>query len=141
MSFNKKLIRGEIREDNFTFSHYYYRSGEIHEAWYSPETVKKINAYKKTYKKIQVTKNKKFIRRVKLFFGCKICGYKKHPNALHFDHIDTKNKKKEISYLVTYGLQTIKDEMKKCRVLCANCHAEHTAKQREEGLFDNEINT
>ena len=51
------------------------------------------------------------------------------------------HKKKEISYLVTYGLQTIKDEMKKCRVLCANCHAEHTAKQREEGLFDNETNT
>mgnify|MGYP006399582549 FL=1 len=76
-----------------------------------------------------------------MLLGCKICGYKKHPNALHFDHIDTKNKMKEIAYLVNYGLQTIKNEMRKCRVLCANCHAEHTAKQREEGVFDNEANT
>tara|TARA_B100000497_G_C7381682_1_gene244418 strand:+ start:66 stop:491 length:426 start_codon:yes stop_codon:yes gene_type:complete len=141
MSFNKKLLRGETREDGFIFNHYYYRKGEIHEAWYSPKTVKKIKVYTKKYKKVQVLKNRKFIRRVKLFLGCQICGYKKHPNALHFDHLDIKNKKKEIAYLVTYGFQTIKNEMRKCRVLCANCHAEHTAKQRKEGVFDNEANT
>tara|TARA_R110000824_G_scaffold35683_2_gene111573 strand:- start:5519 stop:5944 length:426 start_codon:yes stop_codon:yes gene_type:complete len=141
MSFDKKFLRGEIREDGKIFNHYYYRGGERHEGWYSPKTVEKIKIYTKKYKKIQVAKNRKFIRKVKLLLGCKICGYKKHPNALHFDHIDTKNKMKEIAYLVNYGLQTIKNEMRKCRVLCANCHAEHTAKQREEGVFDNEANT
>ena len=38
-------------------------------------------------------------------------------------------------------IKKIKDEIRKCRVLCANCHAEHTQVQREEGIFDNEINT
>ena len=32
-------------------------------------------------------------------------------------------------------LEKIKDEIRKCRVLCANCHAEHTQVQREEGIF------
>ena len=141
MSYSKTFLYGEIREDGFTFSHYYYRDGKKHAAWYSPKTVIKTRLYKKKHKKEQMHKRKKFIRRVKLFLGCIICGYKQHPHALHFDHIDIKNKKKEISGLVTYSLLTIKNEMRKCRVLCANCHAEHTATQIEEGVFNNEANT
>ena len=141
MSYPKTFLYGEVREDGFTFSHYYYRDGKKHPAWHSPKTVIKTRLYKKKHKKEQMHKRKKFIRRVKLFLGCIICGYKQHPHALHFDHIDVNNKKKEISGLVTYSLLTIKNEMRKCRVLCANCHAEHTATQIEEGVFNNEANT
>jgi hypothetical protein len=32
-----------------------------------------------------------------------------------------------------YALATILEEIKKCRVLCSNCHAEHTySNQRED---------
>jgi|TARA_R110000823_G_C15519868_1_gene455431 hypothetical protein len=141
MSSSKTFLHGETREDGFTFNHYYYRGDKKHEAWYSPETVKKIKVYKKKHKKERVSKIKKYIRRVKLFLGCIVCGYKKHPHALHFDHVDVKNKKKEISGLVTYSLITVKNEMRKCRVLCANCHAEHTATQIEEGVFNYETDT
>ena len=141
MSYPKTFLYGEVREDGFTFSHYYYRDGKKHPAWYSPKTVIKTRLYKKKHKKEQMHKRKKFIRRVKLFLGCYVCGYKEHPHALHFDHIDIKNKKKEVSGLVTYSLSIIKNEIRKCRVLCANCHAVHTATQREQGVFDNEANT
>jgi len=141
MSCSKTFSYGEIREDGFTFTNYYYKDGKKHAAWCSPKTVIKSRLYRAKHKKEQVHKRRKFIRRVKLFLGCVVCGYKEHPNALHFDHIDIKNKKKEVSGLVTYSLLTIKNEMRKCRVLCANCHAVHTATQREQGVFDNEANT
>mgnify|MGYP003631600115 CR=1 FL=1 len=124
MSCSKTFSYGEIREDGFTFNHYYYRDGKKHAAWYSPKTVIKTRLYKKKHKKEQMHKR-----------------YKEHPHALHFDHIDIKNKKKEVSGLVTYSLSIIKNEIRKCRVLCANCHAVHTATQREQGVFDNEANT
>ena len=81
------------------------------------------------------------IKRVKLFIGCTLCGYKKHSDALHFDHLDITTKHAEISKMKSHSIGSVKKEMRKCRVLCANCHAEHTATQREEGVFNNEINT
>ena len=34
-----------------------------------------------------------------------------------------------------YSFKALKNEMRKCRVLCANCHAEHTQVQREGGVI------
>lgn len=57
---------------------------------------------------------------------CEVCGYKKSISALCFHHIDPK--KKEMSFDI--GQITFKDknklikELKKCQLLCSNCHAE-----------------
>ena len=50
------------------------------------------------------------------------------PVVLEFDHIE--DKKKEIGYLLSGGfpLNTIKREITKCVVRCANCHRRKTAK-------------
>lgn len=37
---------------------------------------------------------------------------------------------KNISEMMDYAWEKIELEIKKCRVLCANCHAIHTAKQQ-----------
>ena len=69
----------------------------------------------------------KFLTRYKMFVGCALCGYKEHPSALHFDHIDPKEKSFGISRgYKSKGIDTIKKEMRKCQVLCANCHAVKT---------------
>jgi hypothetical protein len=51
--------------------------------------------------------------------------------VLQFDHLNPKNKKNCVSTLITdgYRLETVKAEIEKCQVLCANCHARKTAKQ------------
>ena len=106
-------------------------NGNIYENWQDKE------AYERGYNK-QITRmrrNTRFIQRVKTRIGCVICGYKKSSVALHFDHIDTNTKYLEISRMTGSNFQTLKNEMRKCQILCANCHAERTQAQRDRGDF------
>ena len=106
-------------------------NGNIYENWQDKE------AYDRTYKKqlVRMHKNRNFIQRVKTIFGCSICGYNKAAVALHFDHVDVSTKYLEVSRLYSANIQTLKNEMRKCRILCANCHAIHTQQQRDDGVF------
>jgi hypothetical protein len=58
----------------------------------------------------------------KIQHGCAICGFKGHPVALDFHHPERDGKELSIGKLKMGGLQRLKDEMKRCEVLCANCH-------------------
>lgn len=62
---------------------------------------------------------------------CEFCGYKDTIYALQFDHIDVRTKTFCVSKMVSNlaPLDRIKQEIKKCRILCANCHANRTAAQ------------
>jgi DNA-binding CsgD family transcriptional regulator len=57
---------------------------------------------------------------------CQKCGYKENNKCLHFHHID--KKEKDFNFHVVICKQTddiettVKDELDKCVVLCANCH-------------------
>lgn len=58
---------------------------------------------------------------------CKFCGYGKYQGALHFHHIDPSQKKFPISDAVSsgkYSQEEVEAEIKKCVLVCANCHAE-----------------
>ena len=131
-----ELRIGNTREDGFVFKNYYKRGDVVYEFWVSPENYSKILDRKRKHQERKRKSNSEFTRRVKLFLGCQMCGYKKHPDALHFDHVNPSEKYESISKLYTGSRIRLKKEMKKCRVLCANCHAEHTANQRENGVFD-----
>lgn len=74
-----------------------------------------------------------FVNRYKLFCGCKKCGYKKCPEALAFHHKDPKVKESDISRMVSNikTLIEIKNEIRKCVVLCANCHIEEHLETKE----------
>lgn len=52
---------------------------------------------------------------------CVRCGFKGHPGAFHFHHTDPKQKSFEINgnKLLTKDKW---NEVKKCELLCANCH-------------------
>ena len=56
---------------------------------------------------------------------CQICGYNKCKRALHFHHLDPKEKDFSLSKTgETYVWEDVKRELNKCVCLCANCHAE-----------------
>jgi hypothetical protein len=69
-----------------------------------------------------------FVTRVKMRYGCAICGYKKHGAALHFNHLNQDKKKKNVSKCKSF--LSVKEEMRKCEILCANCHAEKTIEEK-----------
>ena len=60
------------------------------------------------------------VSRYKMFCGCAKCGYAEHPMALDLHHVEPK------SFTVAQGLMrrwvTVRAEIRKCIVLCANCH-------------------
>ena len=63
--------------------------------------------------------------------SCIKCGYNKCKRALTFHHRDPKSKKFQISHKVgRIAWEKMREELDKCDLLCANCHAE-----KEEGLF------
>lgn len=67
----------------------------------------------------------KLIARYKLIVGCKVCGYKKCGKALELHHV-VNDKDDHISDMIHSGSSTmrIKKEIRKCIILCANCHRE-----------------
>ncbi len=73
----------------------------------------------------KTTSIKEFVHSYKLGIGCNICGYKKSPYSLVFHHKDD-NKVISISRAMSrnWSKEEIMFEMKKCRVLCRNCHGE-----------------
>ena len=86
-----------------------------------------------------VDKKRNFVRRLKTFLGCQLCKYKKHWSALEFDHINPKEKKIAISKMIHQGsnFKSLKKEIRKCRILCANCHAIHTNSQNLYSIKNN----
>lgn len=68
--------------------------------------------------------------------GCSECGYCKYPEALHFDHLDQKEKHREVSSMFGSNLKKLFAEIRKCRVMCANCHAHHSRLQQNRKHFD-----
>ena len=56
---------------------------------------------------------------------CSVCGYNRSIYALDFHHIDPSTKSFNISGAHARSWARIEEEIKKCVLLCANCHREH----------------
>jgi transposase-like protein len=57
--------------------------------------------------------------------ACRLCGYDRAPQALHFHHIDPEQKSFSMALRgVARSLKRCRAEARKCVLLCANCHAE-----------------
>lgn len=63
---------------------------------------------------------------------CNLCGYERSVNALEFHHLVSEDKSYGISAKGTcHNLEQDLDEIKKCILLCANCHREV-----HDGMFE-----
>jgi len=63
---------------------------------------------------------------------CEICGYNKSVASLTFHHINPKDKNFTIGGR-NYSWKTMKNEVDKCVLVCANCHGEIHEEIREKG--------
>ena len=94
----------------------------------------------KRLKAMRTNANKRFAQRFKLIKGCSCCGYNQHPEALCFSHLEKDTKwsnqkeyegKNRSAVLYCWSRDRIKTEIRKCEVLCMNCHTVQTIKKGE----------
>ena len=92
---------------------------------------KKIKKRSFLRNKSQRRKNKEYTDAIKSISQCVDCG-ESNPLVLDFDHVKGK-KIKCISDMVrcSYSIDTIKKEIEKCEVRCANCHRIVTNKRKK----------
>lgn len=120
--FNFKNRKKEIRQSHCKTCH-------------SKESKKFYQKYKKYYLSKAAERNKKtreenakYIYNYLKKHPCTDCG-ESNPIVLEFDHINN-DKQYNVSYLTRgFSLNTLKKEISKCEVRCANCHRKKTAKQ------------
>ena len=65
-----------------------------------------------------------FLNELKLYAGCKDCGYREDARALQFDHVNGESRPKRMSSYTTVAavIRALKD----VEVVCANCHCIRT---------------
>jgi hypothetical protein len=67
------------------------------------------------------------------YFGgkCSVCGIS-DLECLEFHHIDPSTKNSKINGLMDCGWRELIDELKKCELLCSNCHKKHHYKYKKD---------
>lgn len=84
----------------------------------------------KAHQSYKAQKNRGLHRKIELVTElggqCSVCGYKKNLAALTFHHKDPNKKefKLDMRSLSNRKLSRINDELRKCILVCNNCHAE-----------------
>ena len=78
----------------------------------------------------------KIVNKIKADAGCSICKKEFDPVVLDFDHRPGTTKITNVSTLLVEGrgLKAVMAEIKKCDVICANCHRRLTAARRKTAL-------
>ena len=81
-------------------------------------------------------------RKQKQEIGCQLCGYNKNGAALEWHHSNSAEKDNDPSSLLNIGnlegWKRYQEEIKKCILLCSNCHREIHNPEKEIEVFDTE---
>jgi len=89
--------------------------------------IKRFHSFcRKCLYKYQIERWTKLKKKVILLMGgeCSRCGYKKNDSVLCIHHLKQKRKDFDWNKLRLRSWKTILSEIKKCILVCANCHGE-----------------
>lgn len=105
-----------------------YHARYMREVWY-PKNKKKHIGYVNNLK----TKIKEYLEGYKREGMCTDCGIsgKKHPEILDFDHLSDKKFHIGSWRKSVLSIEKIQTEIKKCELVCANCHRIRTKSRRD----------
>ena len=70
---------------------------------------------------------------------CERCGYDKCIDALEFHHLKPEEKEFKLSCGEIKSFEKLKKEADKCIMLCANCHREIHAEERDKKIIERDI--
>ena len=86
--------------------------------------------------RIRRLKNK--IKAVNLLGGkCVRCGFDEHLACMEFHHKNQSEKLFEVGRFINKSWDSIREEIKKCELLCSNCHRiEHSSRYDDERLIN-----
>lgn len=104
------------------------RANEL--SWYY-KNKDKIRLYKRKIRQSKI----EYVRKLKEV-PCKDCGDEYPHYVMDFDHTIASSKKATVNRLAgeRAGWLTLKQEIEKCEVVCANCHRIRTYKRRFHSL-------
>jgi hypothetical protein len=96
--------------------------------WHQDRRIERLNAVARRKAEVYW-----YIHDLKAHSRCTECGFS-HPGALQFHHKNKEDKVFSISEAAKnkFSLDRVKAEIKKCVVLCANCHAIHHWRERHD---------
>lgn len=83
---------------------------------------RKCSSCKNITQKERLRKNRIWLDEYKKVHPCSKCGFSDY-RALQFHHLNPLEKDKNISMMTWNSINSIKKEIEKCIVLCANCHS------------------
>ena len=97
------------------------------EKWQSDADRRALNI---EHGRVRRSRNRRFLYEYLLTHPCISCG-EADPIVLDFDHRDPSEKSMNVSDMIRclFSLDTLREEIAKCDVLCANCHRRRTARQ------------
>lgn len=124
--------------------HIWYSSGVSSPTW-KQENSDRLRAYRREWyarnrdhAKARVSSRrvalKQWMRELKQTLKCSTCG-EDHPACLQFHHKDPTQKEMSLAAALRsgWGLDKIRSEIRKCTVLCANCHFKHHYEESRTG--------
>lgn len=90
---------------------------------YHREWARKNREKRKALNNVWKQKQREEFKKFKQTLRCNRCGFS-HPAALQFHHKDPTAKEAAIaSVSANWSVARLQEEIAKCEVLCANCHA------------------
>ena len=109
-----------------------YHAKYMKEVWYPKNKEKHISYVRRNKNRVA-----EFIDQYKRAHSCVDCGFsgREFPYVLDFDHVDSNAVKKfnvgSWSHTVL-SIEAIKQEIKKCELVCANCHRKRTFSKKPQ---------
>lgn len=127
---NPRFIEGSPEHEEY----------KIRQKYYYQENVDKQRQAARDRMKVRRERNQQYL--INQLFGkkCEECGID-DIRVLAYDHLLQYQKFANIADLVSRGaqIQKIEEEIKKCRILCHNCHMIHTISVHATGWYKDKL--
>lgn len=88
---------------------------------------------KKNADRIRSQARRDYWATVKSNIGCQVCG-ETFWACLHWHHVDPNSKAFNVALRSNGSIETIRDELRKCTLVCSNCH-----RKIEHGLIESPL--